>query len=57
LLVECYSADQDEKNEMDRACGTQGGRSDAEGVLVGKPKEIYHLQDLGIDGKITLKFI
>jgi len=57
LLVESYSADQDEKNEMDRACGTQGGRSDAEGVLVGKPKEIYHLQDLGIDGKITLKFI
>jgi hypothetical protein len=24
---------------------------------VGKPKERYHLEDLGIDGKITLKFV
>jgi hypothetical protein len=32
------------------------GRSDADRGLVGKPKERYHLEGLGIDGKITLKF-
>jgi hypothetical protein len=55
--VLCCPDDQDEKNEMDGACGTQGGRSDAYRVLVGKPKERYHLEDLDIDGKIALKFI
>jgi len=33
------------------------GWSDGDRVLVGRPNEGYHLEDLGIDGKITLKFI
>jgi hypothetical protein len=33
------------------------GRSDGDRVLVGKPNKGYHLEDLGIDAKITLKFI
>jgi hypothetical protein len=26
-------------------------------ILVGKPEEKYHLEDIGIDGKITLEWI
>jgi hypothetical protein len=37
-----YLTDQDEKNEMDGACGRQWGRSDVGRVLVGKPKERYN---------------
>jgi len=39
---------------MDGACGMQWGRSDVDRVLVGKCRERYHLEDLGIDGKIIL---
>jgi len=42
---------------MDGACGMQEGKGDVDRVLVGKPSERYHLEDLGIDGKITLRFI
>jgi len=34
-----------------------GGRSGAYRVLVGRPEEKHHLEDLSIDGKIILKWI
>jgi hypothetical protein len=44
-------------NEMGRACSTQGKRSVAYRVLVGKLRERDHLKDLGIEGRILLKRI
>jgi hypothetical protein len=37
---------------MGRACITQGEKRNAYMVLVGKPKEVDHLEDLDVDGKI-----
>jgi hypothetical protein len=34
-----------------------GGRRDAYGVLMERPEEKSHLEDLGVDGKVILKWI
>jgi hypothetical protein len=34
-----------------------GEKSGAYRVLVGSPEEKHHLEDLNVDGKITLKWI
>jgi hypothetical protein len=39
------------------ACGTYGGRMDAYKVLLGRPIERDHLENLGVDGRIILKWI
>jgi hypothetical protein len=43
------------KNEMGRACGTYGDRTDAYTVLVKKPEVSNHLEDPDIDERIILK--
>jgi hypothetical protein len=45
------------KNEMGRACGMMEDRKGAYSVLVGRPNGNNHLEDLGIDLKIILKWI
>jgi hypothetical protein len=40
------------KNEMGMACGTHGRQ---EKIIQGDLREIVHLEDLGIDGRIILK--
>jgi hypothetical protein len=42
---------------MGRTCGTYGERRGAYMFLVGKPKGKRQLKDLGVDGRITLKWI
>jgi hypothetical protein len=40
------------KNKTGAARGTYGARRGAYRVLVGKPEERNHLEDLGVDGRI-----
>ena len=54
-LTQYYSSDQIKKNEMGMACGMYGERS-ADTVIVGNMREEDHLEDLGVDGKTTLKW-
>ena len=42
---------------MDRACGTQGQNKNAYWVLVGRPKERDHLEDLSVDKGTTFQGI
>jgi hypothetical protein len=42
---------------MDWAFGTYGDGIGAYRVLVGDPREEYHLDDLGLDGRIILRYI
>jgi hypothetical protein len=42
---------------MDGACGTQGKNKNACWLLVGRPKERDHLEDLSIDEGITFQGI
>jgi hypothetical protein len=42
---------------MGGACGTFGDRRDAYRVLVGRTDERDQLEDLGVDGRIILKWI
>ena len=51
--------DQTEKNEMGGACSiaSMGDRRGAYRVLVGKPRERDHLEDLGVDGRIKLIWV
>ena len=42
---------------MGGACGTYRDRRDAYRVLVGRPDKTDHLEDLGVDGWIILKWI
>ena len=46
-----------QKNEMDGAYGTFGDRRDAYRVLVGRTDVRDQLEDLGVDGRIILKWI
>jgi hypothetical protein len=43
--------------DLDQASGRNGDRRDAYTSLVGKPKGKSHLEDIGIDGRIILKWI
>ena len=52
LLTKCYSFDQHKKNEMGGVSGTYGGE-----FWRGNLRERDHLEDLGVDGWITLKWI
>jgi len=43
---------------MTWACETMGDMRGGYGILVGGgPRERYHLEDLGVDGRITFKWI
>jgi hypothetical protein len=57
LLAKRYPGEQIKKNEMDRACGTyarETERGGAQRLVVGKPEENRHLENLGVDGRIIL---
>jgi hypothetical protein len=41
---------------LGRTCGTYGERGGAYRLLVGKPEGGDHLEDLGLDGRIILKW-
>jgi hypothetical protein len=43
--------------DLDQARGRNGERRDAYKALVGKPEGKSHLEDLGIDGRIILKWL
>ena len=44
-------------NEMRAACRTMRDRKGAYRVLVDRPDRYRHLKDLGVDGRIILKWI
>lgn len=46
-----YMGDQIKSNSTGEACSAYGKRRDAYMVLVWKPKERDHLEDLGMDGR------
>ena len=57
LLID-YSGDQIKRNEMGGACGTYERQKKVRtGFWWGYPTEGVHLGDLGVDGRITLKWI
>jgi hypothetical protein len=55
--MKCYSGKQIEKNEMGWACSTYGKRDVHTRFWWGDLSEGDHLGDLGIDGRIILKWI
>jgi hypothetical protein len=52
-----YSVDRVNKNGLGAACSTCGERRGADRVLVGCVREGDHLEDVGVDGRIILKWI
>ena len=52
-----YSGDEIEKNEMDRACSTNGEKRDLYGDLVGKPDVKKLIRKQGVVGRIILRWI
>jgi len=56
LLTKYFSGNEIERNEMGGACGTCGGQERSYRILVGDLRERDHLEDLGVDGKIILKW-
>jgi hypothetical protein len=45
------------EDEMGRACRTNGEKTNAYRILVGKPEEKDHLEDLDVGGRIILEWI
>jgi len=58
-LIKYYSGDHIQKNEKGGACGTYGeGRGDLyTGSCWGNLRERDQLEDLGVDGRTTLKYV
>jgi hypothetical protein len=52
-----YLKMQSKKNEMGRACGTYGSQEECTGFCWRDLRERDYLEDLGIDGRIILKWI
>jgi hypothetical protein len=52
-----YLGDQIKKYDMGGTCSTYGDRRGAHRVLVGRPVEGDHLEDLVVDGSIILKWV
>ena len=44
-------------NELGGSCGTYGRRRGSYSVLVGEVRKRSHLEDVGVDGRIILKWI
>ena len=58
LLAKYYLGDQVMKNKMGGICGMYGGARDVHtGFWWGNLMERNHLEELGIDSRITLKWI
>jgi hypothetical protein len=57
FLTIYYSGDQIKEHKKDKACAMCGENRNAHGFLVGIHDERDHMQDLGLDGTIILKFI
>jgi hypothetical protein len=57
LLAKYCSGDQIKNYKIGRACSGNGGRRGVYRVLVGKPGERDHLEDLNINGRIILRCI
>jgi len=56
LFTKCYSISQIHKNTMGSACSMSGRKGwHIQDFGGGDPKEVDHLQDLRVDGKIILK--
>jgi len=54
LLIQYFSGDKIEKNEMGAVCSTYGERRGVYRVLWGHLKERDHLEDPGVDGRILI---
>jgi hypothetical protein len=57
FLTKYYSGDQVKKNERGGACSTYGGRRGAYRILMGTTESKISWKDLGVDGRIILKWI
>jgi len=58
LHTQYCSGDKIEKNEMGRTCSAYGGKGEAyTGLWWGNLRERDHLGDLGVDGRIILRWI
>jgi hypothetical protein len=57
LLTKCFSGDKIKKNGMGGTCSIYGGERGVYRILVGKPEEKDHLEDVGVDRKIMLRWI
>jgi hypothetical protein len=58
VLTKGYAGDQINENEMGGACGTYGGQERCmHGFGVGDQRKRDPLEDIGVDGRMTLKCI
>jgi hypothetical protein len=59
LLMKYYSSDNNKKNEMGGSCGTceRGEESCIKGCGEGNLSEREQLEDLGVGGRIILKYV